>query len=199
MPPVPDRDCLTVNNTKTFNHVPHHTDAAFFSTHLIRPPHAAYQFARMFFVQGLTMSTVNDVLRVKGNTVHCVDASATVLGAVRSMNLNRVGAVVVTDRGEMVGIFTERDVMTRVVAREVDPREMLVREVMTAHVACCTPETELDAIAEIMQRQRIRHLPVKDAQERLLGMVSIGDINAYHVASKQAVIEDLSGYIHGRS
>lgn len=144
------------------------------------------------------MPTVNDVLRCKGNEIHCIDASATVLGAVRAMNAAKVGAVLVMDKTGVVGIFTERDVMIRVVARELDPRVTAVHEVMSKQVQYASPEMDLDEVAELMKRLRIRHLPVKDAFEQLVGLVSIGDVNAYHVSDSQQKLEHLTQYIHGR-
>jgi CBS domain-containing protein len=145
------------------------------------------------------MPSVNDILRQKSSSLITTDPYATVLQAVQTMNRNRVGAVLVMDAdNDLVGIFTERDVLTRVVARELDPRSTPVHEVMTTDVLACSLETDLDDIAEIMKGRRIRHVPVRDGHDQLVGMISIGDVNAYHVMAKQATIENMTDYICGR-
>jgi CBS domain-containing protein len=149
--------------------------------------------------KGDRMPTVNDILRQKHGELITIDPYATVLEAVQKMNRNRVGAALVTDDdSNLVGIFTERDVLARVVANELNPREALVHEVMTEDVLYCGTETDLDDVAEVMKIRRIRHLPVRDEHDRLVGMISIGDINAYNVAAKQATIDNMTDYIWGR-
>jgi CBS domain-containing protein len=145
------------------------------------------------------MPTVSDIIRVKGRDVFMIDSEATVLETVQMMNEHRVGAALVTSGGEVLGIFTERDVLSRVVGQQRDPAGTRVRQVMTANLIYCDAMTDLDEIAQIMQARRIRHLPVRGEDERLMGMISIGDVNAYHVMQKQATIENLTDYICGRS
>lgn len=146
------------------------------------------------------MPMVHDILREKTESLVCVDEFATVAQAVQAMNDRRIGAVMVLDDNhDLVGMFTERDVLRRIVAREENPREVLVHQVMSRLPITCTPETDLDEVAELMQSRRIRHLPVLDEQRRLIGIISIGDINAFNVMAKQATINNLSDYICGRS
>jgi len=144
------------------------------------------------------MPTVNDVLRLKDRRVVYVEVSDTVLQAVKIMNQNRVGAVVVLDQGELAGIFTERDVLTQIVAAELSPHQTPVASVMTAPVLCCSLSTHIVDVAQTMLTRRIRHLPVRDANELIVGMISIGDINAFNVAQKQATIDNMADYIYGR-
>lgn len=146
------------------------------------------------------MPTVNDVLRTKGHSLVGVDVSATVIDAVRAMNDHHIGAVLITDAlGAVVGIFTERDVLRRIVAAGLDPLLTPVRKVMTPNVISCDLFTDLDDIARTMQSRRIRHLPIRDADERVVGVISIGDINAFNVSQKQATIESMTNYICGRA
>jgi CBS domain-containing protein len=145
------------------------------------------------------MPTVNDILRTKGQSLVTVGVDATALEAVHVMNDHRVGAVLVMDRDQIAGIFTERDVLRRVVAGDLSPRDLPVRDVMTQEVLCSDIFTDLDEVAHIMQSQRIRHLPVRDVSGRIVGMISIGDVNAFHVTQKQATIESMTNYICGRS
>jgi CBS domain-containing protein len=144
------------------------------------------------------MPTANEVLGEKGFSVHVVPPSVTVLEAVERMNRLHVGAVVVMDEGQILGMFTERDVLRRVVGERRDPARIKVREVMTKEVICCGPATDLDEISAIMKNRRIRHLPICDEEGDLLGLISIGDVNAVHASNQEATITYLNDYIYGR-
>ena len=144
------------------------------------------------------MPTVRDVLNVKGNQVHSVSPSDRVLDAIRTMNQHKIGAVLVMHEGQVAGIFTERDVLRRVVGEERHPAHVSVGEVMTEDLICVGPDSDLDEVATIMRNRKIRHLPVCDEQGKLHGMVSIGDLNAFHASNQEAQIHFLSEYIYGR-
>jgi CBS domain-containing protein len=101
--------------------------------------------------------------------------------------------------GRVMGIFTERDVLRRVIAAEKSPNNVRVGEVMTRDVVCCPPETDIDEASRIMRDRKVRHLPVCDGDGALLGLVSIGDLNAYHASSQEAQIHFLSEYVYGRA
>jgi CBS domain-containing protein len=145
------------------------------------------------------MPTVRDVLSEKGAKVFSIDPSATVLEATQVMNHHGVGCLVVMDSGRVVGIFTERDVLRRVVAEQQPPADTKVADVMTTKVICVGPETDLDDVAGIMKQKRIRHLPVCQDDGHLTGMVSMGDLNAYHATEQEMTIHYLSDYIYGRA
>jgi CBS domain-containing protein len=113
------------------------------------------------------------------------------------MNQNKIGALVVCDQGHIVGMFTERDILKRVVAEERDPVKTSVGDVMTSEVACCSLETDMEEVRGAMRDRRIRHLPVLE-DDKLAGMVSIGDLNAYQAASQEQTIFMLSEYLYGR-
>jgi CBS domain-containing protein len=121
-----------------------------------------------------------------------------VLQAALLMNEHRVGALVVVEDGRVVGMFSERDVLQRVVAQRKDPEAATVGEVMTAAVVCCSPETSVDEARGVMRDRRIRHLPVVEADGRLLGLISIGDLNAHLQAAQEQTVFLLSEYIQGR-
>jgi len=144
------------------------------------------------------MPTVQDVLAVKGTMVHSIAPTATVLEATQKMNTHKLGALLVMDEGQVAGIFTERDVLRRVVAEQRNPSTSTVGEVMTKDVICCQPEDDLDEISSLMQQKRVRHVPVCDPKGRIMGMISIGDVNAYHATKQEAHINFLSEYIYGR-
>jgi len=144
------------------------------------------------------MPTASDILSRKGFSVFVVPSNSTVLEAVERMNQLRVGAVVVMDQGKMRGMFTERDVLRRVVGERRDPAITKVESVMTTEVICCGANTDMDEISAIMKERRVRHLPVCDHEGDLLGMISIGDVNALHATHQEATIHYLNEYLYGR-
>ena len=145
------------------------------------------------------MPTVRDVLASKVNGVESTTPDATVLEAVHQMNEHKIGALVVMDGGQVVGMFTERDVLRRVVGDERDPRATRVGQVMTSKVVCCGPDADLDEVGTLMKNRRIRHVPVCGDSGKLLGMVSIGDLNAVNTSTQEATIHFLNEYIYGRA
>lgn len=144
------------------------------------------------------MPTAQVILGTKGGDVATVDRKASVLDAATVMNERKIGAVVVTDGKHVVGIFTERDILNRVVAKERSARDTLVGDVMTAPMACCRRDTLLAECRTIMTTKRIRHLPVVE-DGRLHGIISSGDILANEVAGQQTTIEYLHEYLYGRT
>jgi CBS domain-containing protein len=144
------------------------------------------------------MSTVRDILAVKGTHVLSVGKEATVIDAALLMNEHKVGALVVIDGGHVAGMFTERDVLRRVVGERRDPVSTRVHEVMTVEVVCCTPETTIDEARGAMKTRRIRHLPVCDGNGQLHGLVSIGDLNAHQASDHEHTIYLLQEYLYGR-
>jgi len=143
------------------------------------------------------MPNAQSILEKKGGDVATVDRKTTVLEAAKAMNQRRIGAVVVSDGDRVVGIFTERDVLNRVVAAGKDPKITPVGEVMTSPMACCRRDTPLSECKSVMSQKRIRHLPVVE-ESKLYGMISAGDILASEVTDQQATIEYLQEYLYGR-
>ena len=144
------------------------------------------------------MATVQDVLAVKGSHVMSVGPEATVLDAAMLMNDHKIGSLVVLSAGRVVGMFTERDVLRRVVGEHRHPDTTRVSEVMTTEVACCRPDTPLDEVRGSMRDRRIRHLPVIDQSDTLVGLISIGDLNAQQASSQEQTIYLLQEYLFGR-
>ena len=144
------------------------------------------------------MALVRELLERKGVNVLTIGPSASVLQAALLMNEHRVGALVAVEDGRVVGMFTERDVLLRVVGERRDPEATRVGEVMTSPVVCCAPGTTVDEARGVMRDRRIRHLPVADPDGRLLGLVSIGDLNARLQAAQEQTVFLLTEYIHGR-
>ncbi len=146
------------------------------------------------------MPTAIDILRSKASSdVLSVDPASTVFDAIHKMNHHHVGSLLVTVGGQVVGMFTERDVLRRVVGALKDPAHTQVAEVMTRDVITVKPETDFDDISAIMQTKRIRHLPVCDDNGQVYGVLSIGDLNAYRTQTQESTIHQLNDYIYGRA
>ncbi|MEO1337790.1 MAG: CBS domain-containing protein [Myxococcota bacterium] len=128
------------------------------------------------------------MLKHKGSIVHSVSSDSTVRDAVRLMNRQRIGAVLVIDQGQLVGIFTERDVLVRVVDAERDPRTTIIADVMTAKVTTVSPEMRVSEALRLVTEQRMRHLPVMEGR-RLLGLISLTDLSGWTTQFLQAEVQ----------
>jgi CBS domain-containing protein len=144
------------------------------------------------------MTMVKDILAIKGCRVLSIGPDATVIAAALLMNEHRVGSLVVEVDDHMVGMFTERDVLCRVVGEHRDPATTLVGDVMTLEVVCCKPETSIDEARAAMKNRRIRHMPVVDDDSHVHGLISIGDLNAHQANSQEQTIYLLQEYLYGR-
>ncbi len=143
------------------------------------------------------MKTVADILQDKGGDVIRIGGDATVFDAVKAMVEANVGALLVTDGDEIVGIFTERDYLRRIAVEGRRSRTTLVSEVMSAPVICVTPDTGIDESMALMTDRRIRHAPVTDGGT-LVGMVSIGDLVKFQTQQQSFEIKYLKDYITAR-
>lgn len=137
------------------------------------------------------MAIVQDILAKKGSDIISVAPGETVLRAAQLMNDRGIGGLVVTEGKRLVGIFTERDILRRVVAQRKDPATTKVAEVMTAPVTACGTDTPLDQCAAMMTGKRIRHLPVM-SDKGLVGVITSGDVLAFQVSEQQQTID----YMH---
>ena len=145
------------------------------------------------------MAHVRDVLAEKGHEVETITEGRTVLEATQEMNRRKIGAMVVMRGDTIAGIFTERDVLQRVVAEQRDPGTTRVGDVMTRKLMVCAPDTTLDDARAVMRHRRIRHLPVVGSNGLLIGMLSIGDLNAWSIADGEVTIQYMSDYLYGRT
>ncbi len=140
------------------------------------------------------MPTVRDLLARKRADVVSVAPTDTVLHAAQLMNRHGIGGLAVVEGGALVGMFTERDILRRVVAAGLDPAATKVREVMTRPVITCLPETSVEECGAILSGKRIRHLPVTDGTA-LAGLVTSGDLLAFQVTEHAATIQYLNSYM----
>jgi CBS domain-containing protein len=138
--------------------------------------------------------TLRSILDGKGTEIHAIAPSVTVLEAVRAMNAVRVGAMVVCDGGQLVGIFTERDVLTRVIDAGIDPNSTPVSTVMTREVVTVEPEATVEEAMAVVTRERCRHLPVMH-EGTLLGLISAGDLTRSVAQGHEEHIDHLVRYI----
>ena len=134
------------------------------------------------------------VLEGKGSSVETVSPQTMVLTAVQRMNERKIGALLVTERDRPLGIFTERDVLVRVVAAGLDPKSTPVSEVMTRNPVVVRPDVSVGEAMLVITRRRCRHLPVMD-ERGLRGLISIGDLTSWVVRNQQRTIEDLHDYM----
>lgn len=139
---------------------------------------------------------ISALLERKGSAVHAVPATVTISEAVAEMNRHRIGSIVVVENGRPIGIFTERDVLRRVVGESLDPRVMRVADVMTKDLITISPETTVEETMIVFAEKRCRHLPVL-ANDRLIGLISIGDISRWVADTHRAEAEHLKSYIAG--
>lgn len=139
---------------------------------------------------------ISALLERKGSAVYSVPSTLSVAAAVAEMNRCRVGAIVVIDEGQLVGIFTERDVLRRVVGAGLDPSRAKVAEVMSDSVITIPPEATIEESMTLFTQKRCRHLPVV-ASERLVGVVSIGDVTRWVTDAHRTEAEHLKNYISG--
>ena len=123
-----------------------------------------------------------------------VSAAGTVVEAVRTMQGVRVGAAAVLDGDQLVGIFSERDVMLRVVGAGKDPGTTLVSDVMTTDLERATGETQSGDALELMVEKHIRHLPIVDTEDKLVGLLSIRNLLQHHVDDLVDQLNSLEAY-----
>ena len=141
------------------------------------------------------MPSAQDILAKRPRDVVTIGEDATVMEAAKIMSDRHIGSLVVGRREKIVGIFTERDVLNRVVAKHLDPVKTIIKDVMTTPVACCQPTTKLAECRSVMTAKRIRHLPVV-TDNKLLGMISSGNILALEVEEQQHTIEYVYEYLY---
>lgn len=137
---------------------------------------------------------VRNVLMHKETDLHTVEPAISVFEAVRIMDKLRIGALLVVDRGRLMGLCTTRDCLMGVILNERSAKSTTVSEVMTRDVTTVTPESTVEECMSLMTHKRVRHLPVLDG-EKLIGIVSIGDIVRAALAEKNFMIEQLEMYI----
>lgn len=144
------------------------------------------------------MRTVHNLLQVKGNQVWSVSPSETVFGAIERMAELDIGALLVMEDDELVGILSERDYARKIALAGRASKETPVREIMTPRVYCVKRDQSVDEAMALMTNRRVRHLPVVDDEGGVVGVISIGDVVKDIIAENEFQIEQLEKYIAGR-
>lgn len=140
------------------------------------------------------MKTVANVLESKPSALVTVQPDSIVYDALTLMAERQVGAVLVLERGTLVGILSERDYARKVVLLGKTSRETAVREIMTDKVVCIRPSNTIDECMALMTDKRVRHLPVLE-DNKVVGVISIGDVVKEMIAEQKFIIEQLEHYI----
>ena len=139
---------------------------------------------------------ISAILERKGPAVHAVPSTYSIAQAVDEMNRHRIGSIVVLEGNRLAGIFTERDVLRRVVGASIDPTVIRVADVMTSQLITISPDTTIEETMNIFTEKRCRHLPVISSGS-MVGLISIGDISRWIADAHRAEAEHLKNYISG--
>ncbi len=145
----------------------------------------------------LEMKTVRSLLQAKGQAVWTIGPDATVYQALKVMADKNVGALLVLEGGELVGVISERDYARKVALRGQTAHSTFVQDIMSTNVISVRPDQTVEDCMALMTDKRIRHLPVMD-DGRLMGVISIGDVVKSIITEQGFMIEQLTSYIVGR-
>jgi CBS domain-containing protein len=143
-----------------------------------------------------TYDTVREILKRKGQDVWSIDPESTVYRAIEMMADKHVGALLVMAGEKLAGIVSERDYARKVILKGRSSKETHVREIMTSPVIFVELKHSVDDCMKIMTENRIRHLPVLD-QEKVVGIVSIGDVVNWIMSAQDHTIQQLQNYVSG--
>ncbi len=142
------------------------------------------------------MKQVSDLLNHKGRDIWSLTPDASVYEAIDQMAQKGVGALLVMEDERLLGIVSERDYARKVILKGKSSRETHVREIMSYPVVCVRPELTMEETMAIMTDKRIRHLPIAH-EEKVVGVISIGDVVRGIIDDKEFLIHQLENYIHG--
>ncbi len=139
---------------------------------------------------------VSDILSLKGRAAWAIAPEATVFEAIQLMADKNVGAVLVTEGGKLVGIISERDYTRKVVIRGKSSKTTAVREILSSQVIYVSPTHTVEECLRLMTDRHIRHLPVLEG-DKIVGIVSIGDLVNWIISAQHSTISQLQTYITG--
>jgi CBS domain-containing protein len=140
------------------------------------------------------MGKVRNIIQTKGNAIYSVPSTVTVYQALELMFEKNIGALLVIDEGKFVGIFTERHYARKLVLRGKSSKETTIGEIMTEQPVTVTCDTSIEDCMRIMTSKKIRHLPVME-NNKILGIISMGDVVRYIIEEQKFIIENLEQYI----
>jgi len=143
------------------------------------------------------MERVRELLAQKGSAIWSIGPDRMVYRALELMNEKEIGALLVIDGEQVVGIISERDYARKVILQGKSSKETSIREVMTSNLYAVTPDTSIEECMALMTEKRFRHLPVLDEDGNVAGMISIGDLVKETISDQKFLIEQLERYISG--
>ena len=143
------------------------------------------------------MRSVKDILEEKGTQIYDVTPDATVYEALQIMADKNVGALMVIEGDTVAGLVSERDYARKIILKGKFSKDVPVREIMTVDIIRIGPDNDVEYCMELMTDKRVRHLPVFE-NDRLIGIISIGDIVKAIIEHKEEIIEQLENYIKGK-
>jgi CBS domain-containing protein len=140
------------------------------------------------------MGKVKDILRTKGHNVYSVEPSIMVLQAIELMCEKNIGGLLIVENGKLEGIFTERDYARKLILKGKSSKNTPISELMTKNPITITPDNSIEDCMNLMTGKFIRHLPVVEG-DKLIGLISIGDVVKHIIEEQKDIIEHLENYI----
>lgn len=140
------------------------------------------------------MGKVRDILRTKGNKVYSVEPSIMVFQAIELMCEKNIGGLLIVENGKLEGIFTERDYARKLILKGKSSKNTPISELMTKNPIVITPDNSIEDCMDLMTGKFIRHLPVVE-DDKLVGLISIGDVVKHIIEEQKDIIEHLENYI----
>ncbi len=141
------------------------------------------------------MNTLAKIIAASKSPVLTIQSGDKVSSAVKIMAERNIGAVLVMDENKLVGILSERDLLRKLLAEEKSAKDTPVSAVMTKHPYCSELDASIDSCIALMSKHRFRHLPVLDADKKLIGMVSMGDLVKTTIEDQAFMIDQFERYV----
>jgi CBS domain-containing protein len=140
--------------------------------------------------------TISEILQTKGSSVWSISREAMVFDAIQLMAEKNIGALLVIEEGKLVGILTERDYTRKIALKGKSSKQTAVKEILSGEIIRVGPENTVQECMRLMTDHRVRHLPVLEG-EKILGVVSIGDLVNWIISAQNSTIQQLQTYISG--
>ncbi|HYK77762.1 MAG TPA: CBS domain-containing protein [Daejeonella sp.] len=142
------------------------------------------------------MKTVQHLLNNKSAVIYSVTKNTSVLEALEIMMEKDISSLLIIENGKLQGIFTERDYARKIILKERSSKNTHIDEVMTSKLYLVKPDDSIDRCMQVMTEHHIRHLPVLDKNQKVVGVISIGDLLKFIIQDQKRIIEQMGGYIN---
>lgn len=142
------------------------------------------------------MKTVQHLLNNKSAVIYSVTKNTSVLEALEIMMEKDISSLLIIENGKLEGIFTERDYARKIILKERSSKNTHIGEVMTSKLYLVKPDDSIDRCMQVMTEHHIRHLPVLDKNQKVVGVISIGDLLKFIIQDQKRIIEQMGGYIN---